>query len=255
MEGVAGRQQQHVADVGPLEDELDAALLSDIPDMQNTGEEDQASAATEEDLGAPDEVEMMEDALFDPPERGLVGDGVAADPEPKADSTSIMAPMVAAGSVQPPGANSSGGLSPPPPPPPPPEDVAAAARGAATCVLFVPGGKVVYYGGRHQNMVAICENLSHGRCVKTKTVKGSARQTQAARSQGRPLGYLAAWLARGAALDSKEDHWGSEGQPTLEERVAARANVKELGGADASGLVAAERPKRDGEVSEPEEAP
>lgn len=236
------------------EDELDAALFADITDMQNTGEEDTASAATEEDLGAPDEVELTDDALFDPPQGDVGGHGAVPDPEPVAGGTNIVAPRSAASNSAPPAANSSGDI-PPPPPPPPPEDVAAANRGAAAFVLFVPGGKVVYYGGRHQNMVAMFENLTHGRCVKTKTTKGASRQTPAARSQGRPLGYLAAWLARGAALDSKEDHWGPEGQPTKEERTASRANVKEMGGTDAMGLLASERPKRDGEESEPEVAP
>ena len=113
-------------------------------------------------------------------------------------------------------AGSSGDLSPPLPPPaggPPGPDLAPAMRprggGNTMAVLFVTGGKLTFYtGARDTNLVAECGHICHGRCVKTKTMKGPAAHLVSKKGQGRPAGYLAAWLAKGLSpcCDSKAKH-------------------------------------------------
>ena len=92
-------------------------------------------------------------------------------------------------------------------------------------VLFVTGGKLTFYtGARDTNLVAECGHICHGRCVKTKTMKGPAAHLVSKKGQGRPAGYLAAWLAKGLSpgCDSKVKHWSADIIITKAERRAAR---------------------------------
>ena len=77
--------------------------------------------------------------------------------------------------------------------------------------------------------------------------------TPKALAQGRPLGFIGAWLHGACNFDEKDAHrlW----KPSLEERAAARAALKAMavGSPSAAALLAAERVKREGEDSEPEE--
>ena len=159
------------------------------------------------------------------------------------------------------GAGSSGdawGVEPPLPPPlaaPPQQEERRAGR-EPMAVLFVPGGKLTYYyGGRDINLVAECRNCCHGRCVRTKTLKPPAeRLAVKKKGQGRPLGLLTAWLARGVDLALKSDHWSDDAMnPSKAERQAARERVKADASMDARMILAAEADKGSG--SEPEVVP
>lgn len=236
--GVVGDQREAQADL--LEDAAEEGARAD----------DEASAATEEDIGPPDEVDLMDDDLFAVPSG-------EAEENPATDTDTLTSPMVArdtpSGSRAP---RSPLGAAPlvvaPPPPPPAPRRFRPEGHNKAMFVLCVPGGKLIYYGGQHENMVAECQNPAHGRCVKTKTVRKPKRRTTANVGQGRPLGLLAAWLSKGQSLQSKEEHWSKGHMPSREDRLIARQAIKDMEGADAEGLLAAEADQGEGEDSEPD---
>ena len=71
-------------------------------------------------------------------------------------------------------------------------------------------------------------------------------------AQGRPLGYLAAWLFRAHEWDCKRKHfwWNADGAVRkvpipLEERQQARQRFMEEGGEIARLMCEEERPRRD----------
>ena len=135
-------------------------------------------------------------------------------------------------------------------PPPPPKAAGLAPRPAAglrvpaTATTLVPGGKLTWY--RQGYFTAMCD--LHHRCVMTRTSSAGRRP-----GQGRPLGFLTAWLAAAATHHSKEEHFLKDHYPTLAERQAARASLRDRdGGAD---LLEQERPLRAGEEKEPEVFP
>ena len=70
------------------------------------------------------------------------------------------------------------------------------------------------------------------------------------RAKGRPLGYLAAWLAKAHTYDSKEDHWLPANAPTLADRKRARQMLADRD--DGFELLMHERDKFPDEESEPE---
>ena len=84
----------------------------------------------------------------------------------------------------------------------------------------------------------------HGsRCRKVRTAKARAAKP----AQGRPIGYLAAWLAQHAATQDEHKHIPL---PSFEARLAARQVVQDLPGARAA-LLDFERVVREGEGIEP----
>ncbi len=72
--------------------------------------------------------------------------------------------------------------------------------------------------------------------------------------QGRPLGYLAAWLLQDKNLMHRiyrENHiYEPHAQPPRVDRVMARNMLKDIEGIE--NLFECERPRRDGEPEEPE---
>lgn len=143
------------------------------------------------------------------------------------------------------------------PPPPPPAPAAARERAEprgndtfdCDVTLIVPGlGKITHYH-KKMDFYAICD-CAHERCVKVRASRSAAATKRL--SQGRPLGYLMAWLRVGPNFVDSHDHkfeaWAT-GKPTLAERQAAREALCELPGAEA--LLARERPRRPGEEDEP----
>lgn len=123
-------------------------------------------------------------------------------------------------------------------------------RGSADVAFRAPGGILRFYANKQQ-FAATCDNHLHGKCVMTRqstAAKASAR-TPNILAKGRPLGYLAAWLAMGPGHTSKDDHWDKDKQPTLEARRAARLKLAEHH--HGRLLLSHERPKRAGEDDEP----
>ena len=83
------------------------------------------------------------------------------------------------------------------------------ARKEAAFTVDVYGGKICYYEGS-ENFVAYCGNPAHGKCELTRTSRASKHRVGPGFSQGRPLGFMMAWLDQCYACDTKEDHWKKE---------------------------------------------
>lgn len=210
------------------------------------GLSDGASAVTDEHGEAGSDMGIFEDEAF------------CARPEEESDAHSGEADDAGIDVERGGGAGSSGdigGAPPilPPPMPPPAEPRVGRRRQGALAVLCVPGGKIILYaGGARDFMTAECGNRRHGRCIKTKTCEAPpARLARTREGQGRPVGWLVAWLKKGLLDTPREKHWDPMEEPTLVERRAARDEVLRLqagGSADAALLLAGEcdHPEGDG---------
>ena len=110
--------------------------------------------------------------------------------------------------------------------------------------LELPGGTIKYYAtdGRFE---AACCNPTHGSCVLSRNNRHRSRMG------GRPCGFMAAWLAAGAAYEDKETHWQAiqEIEDDLASRTAAREEIVGMDGGLA--LLAGERASAEGIRSEP----
>ena len=136
------------------------------------------------------------------------------------------------------------------------EDEPAVRRGPARDVLTIPvegsdkPGKIhMFELGARKEFFAICPCDHHAPdCRRYRTSHGGRKV-----AQGRPLGLLAAWLHAGCqpAIADRDDH--KSFQPTREQRLAGRALVKADPNADL--FLAFERPRREGDDSEPEGLP
>ena len=100
----------------------------------------------------------------------------------------------------------------------------------------------------------ICGNKAHAQCVKTKRAhesRGKGKAFNAA--QGRPIGWGVAWLSEHTIVD-RDDHFNYK--PDAAARIFARDFARlELSDDDFAFLMEKERPKRDGENSEPDDEP
>ena len=94
-----------------------------------------------------------------------------------------------------------------------------------------------------RQIYACCPNPAHGSCIKTKTCLRGSRP-----GQGRPLGYLGAWILAGMNFENKRDHM--KYQPSLEERRAARRTLAVVPMSDEPFDF--EAALEEGEASEPE---
>jgi hypothetical protein len=227
-EGEAEEQGQEGATSGPADDEV-----------ESVDDEDDACAAALEPGVLDDMVVMM-------PTGDQVDEGVG---EPFALSPELPVPSEFDGLG---GAGPSSGAAGSCDPMPSSISPMAidASRSRAGLVLFVPGGKVSYYPKKHV-VECVCCNPLHGKCALTRTLSASNAPTRAA--QGRPLGFAMAWLEKGMAASTKDDHWDPFMRPTRAERVHGRAALRAT---DAGrSLLALERPKRANEESEPDEDP
>ena len=120
-------------------------------------------------------------------------------------------------------------------------------RGSAVEVFSVPGGEIRYYDGIRR-FAAWCGNPNHTNRCRREKVSYSGRGG----GQGRPLGFLMAWLARGADHDTQEQHMMLDMMIDYQSRLAGRQTLRDTPGSDA--LFAGERPAVDGE-DEPIEHP
>ena len=102
---------------------------------------------------------------------------------------------------------------------------------------------------RSNDLYAICCAPGHGRCVKTRTCRSSDKRL----AQGRPIGFLTAWLIGSKQFDNRDDHFNWV--PPLEHRQVARAHLYSvLHNVDLQHFLGFERHKKMHESSEPEEA-
>lgn len=150
--------------------------------------------------------------------------------------------------------NPPGGALPALPPPPLPAPAQAAIPDDVDISCFLPGGSVTWYITKPNDFVVVCSDPRHRSCRKHRTRMGS-RIAQ----KGRPLGYIAAWLAAPSdpslrdQLSTAKAHMAWT--PTLDQRKLARNALKERQCVAADALLRKERPKREDEDSEPELCP
>jgi hypothetical protein len=131
------------------------------------------------------------------------------------------------------------------PPPPPPEPI-----DRELVFIFPNGAKIVFYpSGVYE--CNCCNVKYHGRCRKTKSNAPPKGENLFYRpGLGRPLGYLVAWAQLGCGLATRGLH--KEFDPTWTERKESRAWFKQCGNSVVNDFLRSERPKVDGEHSEPE---
>lgn len=141
------------------------------------------------------------------------------------------------------------------PPPEPEEPVPARrppnhegrVRGSATVTCLTVGGTIAFYPSKRA-FQAICDHPDHGRCVVTRGTGPQSMGADGYPRAGRPVGFLAAWLAAGEGVATKAEHWQLMDQP-LERRQELRAALQaSQGGAVLAGC---ERERADGEPEEP----
>ena len=110
--------------------------------------------------------------------------------------------------------------------------------------IEVEGGRIVY-NAKKNDLIAECRSPGHEKCRKHRTCKPGVRE-----QQGRPIGFLAAWLKRRAGFHTHVTHL-QVGWISKEDRDAARAAFEAMG-PDALALLQYERPLRPGEGREPD---
>ena len=76
--------------------------------------------------------------------------------------------------------------------------------------------RIIDWADKQLHMYAVCSMREHGCCMKTRTCQAGHRP-----GQGRPAGFLGAWLKAGAACATREEHMNVA--VTREQRKAARA--------------------------------
>ena len=110
--------------------------------------------------------------------------------------------------------------------------------------LDVTGGRLVYYA-ESQDLKVFCTNAGHLNCEKKRTVKPGGRK-----GQGRPIGFLLAWLACADSFEDARKHVHNC-KPTLAQRKEARENFKTVSGWQALADKERERRVEEGEPEEP----
>lgn len=109
--------------------------------------------------------------------------------------------------------------------------------------IAVGRGKIKYY--ENKGFVAVCKD--HEKCVRCRTANPDAKQR---RAQGRPLGYLLAfllWERDPDTPDTKAGHFSYK--PSYEDRVRAREMFCD--NPVFAPLFRLERERRPGEPAEP----
>lgn len=117
-------------------------------------------------------------------------------------------------------------------------------------VMLVPGGSITYYT-KGDFYVAQCDlhTKDKNKCRRTRTASGSASGKG---GQGRPIGFLAAFLAHAGCEDGgAEAHYRRAKFLSLDQRRAARREFQRIAGSDV--LLSFERARYEGEGSEPDD--
>ncbi len=159
-------------------------------------------------------------------------------------SSTVSHPTAASSSSSTP---SSSSAVPPPPPPPPPGPAFAVVRpgatGVAVAVLVTPQRRfnfcIQLFPPTQRFMEARCRNICHGICRKTLKTSPYAGKGPSRPAQGRPLGYLAAWLSLDAPCHAS--HLSLI--PTYDQRCAARTAIENMGTAASILMLQQERPR------------
>lgn len=248
--GQMGEQGADRAEEGIADALLEEVLVAEAVGLKREGEEEEPMANIDSDSGS--DGESAADLA------GELGDALAGTDGP----VHIDAPpsLVEGGGGASSGATSSSEAPLPPPADPPLVepglgDGAAANEEVEIAVVCAVGtGVVTWYPSKPTDFVAVCRDPRHGSGRRKHRTRLGARSA----NKGRLVGYMAAWLSGPEQpewrdqLRTAKDHMAWT--PSLSDRQQARAALKTdvYGGA---ALMRLERPKRDGEGSEPELCP
>lgn len=231
----------------PLQNIAPPALDDGVDARSESSGEEATHGADDEEATDPEFAALLEEARA--VDLGADADEPAGRPAgvPEDSATLAVARLAhePAPAVAEPPAAAAGAPEVPPPPPPLP-----GRRKHATVTLHMPGGSVSFYESKGA-FEAVCENIAHGRCVVTRTCKGRGVASTGFPRGGRPVGFLAAWLARGELLATKEDHWAAGVfEIPQHEREAVRTAIRDCG-ASGQTLLSCERGPAAGEPAEP----
>ena len=134
---------------------------------------------------------------------------------------------------------------------PPEQEPVAVSRAAASRVrsgtevrFSLEGLGEIHYYPTSQQFTAFCTIPEHLDCRKSRTAKASDRN----KSQGRPLGFLVAWLKQGTSYPNKKEHV-HYCSPNYSNRCEGRQHFNTLPGANSFAKY--ERIQREGEDPEP----
>ena len=230
-------------------DDLPADESGDLDDQSEWGADRDGSEEPEAeiDLLEAGMLELLNQELADGPAEG---DALAAAEEVEQGSLAVAEPGGQDGeardAAQPAGAELAALADDPAPPAAPVAPPGRArSRGRATCTVEVAGGSLNFYAS-NQNFTAVCSNAFHGdQCVTTR------RNTARAHCKGRPLGFLAAWLALGPFAETREEHMAQV--PVVARDLDSRRGCRQLlqGSPEGRALLAYERQLQPGDAEEP----
>lgn len=214
--------------------------------------QDEAIADEPED----DEVVVLEDALEDLLlEADVVGD--TAFPVPGATGSNAGPPPPTPGEQHVGEASASSGVVQvqPLPEAPPPEAAGGARRAGpratAAETIHMPGGFIAYYP-KKGIFQATCEHKGHGNCKLTRSCNAGGAASRGGLRAGRPIAFMAAWLANGESKPTKEAHWE---RAAFESSLQQRLEMRRLIATSPAGqrLLNYERERDAGEPEEPAE--
>ena len=123
-------------------------------------------------------------------------------------------------------------------------------REPALATLAVPGGVLRAYHNEGKELlyvVATCD-CGHVRCKRQRTLLPSKLKS-GPKARGRPIGFLAAWLAAGRDVTCSSRRRHQRVKLTRADRVAARERFKLMAGSDV--FLDLEHDTRAGEDEEP----
>jgi hypothetical protein len=131
-----------------------------------------------------------------------------------------------------------------------PQPRAFGSRTVPAATVELPGGRISFQSSTN-SFQATCMNTGHGTCLMSRTSHVARKPTGLPNGQGRPVGFLATWLAH-HSVGTKAEHWCKIAmqQYTHAERLEHRMKVLQQPAGRA--LCSFERERQPGENIEPE---
>jgi len=113
----------------------------------------------------------------------------------------------------------------------------------------------IVYDALEDKFIAYCVGLHGNRCCKSRAAHARKPKWEIKPAQGRPLGFLGAWLFANWLSHAKHDH-SHEDWFSLEDREGARLEMhRDAEAEEWLIMLGHERPQRDGEPPEPVDCP
>ena len=120
----------------------------------------------------------------------------------------------------------------------------------ALTVLDASGNTASAIKFKPQNKDLFCKCSVHFDCSKTRTTN-PAKDGRTKTGQGRPLGFLSAWVCMAGSFSTKQEHQGFK--PSYDQRLEARLRLEGQG--NFQHFANLERKRKENEGIEPKECP